>query len=113
LPVAHIACGGASSGSSGFSGNDASFSGDVLPILQEHCASCHGDSGGLSLESYQSVMYGRYNDPVVVPGNPDRSDLVDAVESGRMPKLVGFHKELSETELEAIRLWITQGARNN
>jgi hypothetical protein len=111
--AAYVACGGAASESSGFRKSSASFSDDVLPIFRQHCVSCHGDSGGLSLESYREIMQGRGSDPVVVPGNPDRSDLVDAVESSRMPKLIGFHKKLSEAELQAIRLWIIQGARDN
>lgn len=59
-----------------------SFKEDVLPIFQVHCASCHTQGGagttasGLDLTTYQGVMKGTKYGPMVIPGNPEYSNLM-------------------------------------
>ena len=59
-----------------------SFAEDVLPILKFKCSSCHQAGGegyeksALDLTSYQGVMKGTKFGPMVVPGNPETSNLM-------------------------------------
>src|SRR5437867_7911078 len=70
------------------------FEKKVRPILAEHCFQCHSTQakkvrGGLLLDSRGGFLTGGDNGPVVLPGQPDRSRLIEAVRYGnvdlRMP----------------------------
>src|SRR5438552_8366103 len=66
-------------------GDDAtpSYARQVKPFLAKYCLECHsGDKakGGLSLETYQSLQKGGDNGPVLVPGKPDESRIIQFVE---------------------------------
>jgi uncharacterized membrane protein len=55
------------------------FAGLVQPILNQNCVSCHGpdkSKGGLRLDSFQALLKGSKNGPVVVPGKSAESELV-------------------------------------
>src|SRR5260221_136168 len=59
------------------------FEKEVRPILVEKCRSCHGDgkaSGGLRLTSRDHLLKGGNGGPAVVPGKPDLSLLIKAIE---------------------------------
>jgi mono/diheme cytochrome c family protein len=89
-----------------------SFSEDVLPIFQASCGACHGALGGWGSESYDSVMTSGNNAPVVVPGDPDGSLLVQLLEdpgSGLMPPAGA----LSAGDIQLIKDWIATGALDN
>jgi len=86
--------------------DEVSFSQDVLPIFQEFAASCHGTSGGLSLESYEGVM------KVVVAGKPEESLLWKRL-NGQGGPIMPPSGKLSDDLLQLIYLWIQQGAKNN
>ncbi len=90
-----------------------SFAKDVLPLLQNRCVNCHGGertSKGLSLNSYEAVMAGSENGPVVTAGDAANSTLAQMVASGKMPKR---GPKLTPAELALIQDWINQGAQNN
>lgn len=59
------------------------FTEEVLPIFRERCVSCHGESkqkGDLRLDSYSAVFVpGESEEPVVKPGNPHESLLVQLI----------------------------------
>ncbi len=98
-----------------------SFKEDVLPIFQVHCVSCHTPGGegykasGLDLTNYQGVMKGTKYGPMVVPGNPDGSNLMLLVDWRASPKLRMPHgkKQLSTGDRDSIRTWIREGAKDN
>jgi mono/diheme cytochrome c family protein len=105
--VALAACGSQSSSTQASA--PASFSKDVLPILQANCTACHGSdrpAEGLDLSSYASVSASG----AVNPGNAGNSALVKSVESGRMPQ--GGPK-LSKADIQKIKDWINAGAQDN
>jgi hypothetical protein len=58
-----------------------SFKDDVLPIFKGRCIDCHQPGGegyeksGLDLRTYAGVMKGTKFGAMVVPGNPDTSNL--------------------------------------
>jgi len=90
-----------------------SFSADVLPVFETQCQRCHGPGraeSGLKMDSYEGVIAGSSNGPVIVPGNADASHLVDLIVSGRMP--YGSAK-LPEDEIQTIINWVDAGAPDN
>ena len=98
---------------------DVSFADDVAPILDANCIQCHGGApedgdvvleASLNLTSYESVMAGSEFGSVVEPGNPDDSMLLVLVEDGDMPE---EGDPLSPEDIELIRTWIAEGAKNN
>lgn len=105
----------------GYAGRDVSFELDVLPILQNHCVKCHEPNGpgyqasGLDLRSYESLMRGTRHGKIVVPGNPLTSNLMVLIE-GRADRSIRMpHNEqpLIKQQIEIIRDWIKQGAKDN
>lgn len=95
------------------SGATVSFANDILPLFQSRCVNCHGGertSKGLSLNSYNAVMAGSENGPVVTPGDGANSTLAQMVANGKMPKR---GPKLTPDQVQLIVDWINQGALNN
>jgi len=99
-----------------------SYQKDVVPILDKYCKSCHipGQAGyvvsGFELDSYDSLMRGTQFGPVVLPGDPLTSVLVMLIEGRVDPSLRMPHGDApkpTEAEIQTIRRWVEQGARNN
>ena len=89
------------------------FSADVLPIFENRCQRCHGAGradAGLRLNSFEGVLSGSNNGPVVIPGSADTSRLVELVVSGSMP--LGSAK-LPDEKLQTIIDWVDAGAPDN
>src|SRR5262245_36165291 len=58
------------------------FERKVRPVLSEHCASCHAKGkarGRLDLGSRAGLLKGGESGPAVVPGDPDKSLLIQAL----------------------------------
>lgn len=102
-------------------GAPVSFKEDVLPIFQVHCAECHTAGGegtkasGLDLSTYQGVMKGTKYGPMIVPGDPENSNLMWLLDWRASPQLRMPHgkKQLPVGERDTIRTWIRQGAKDN
>lgn len=84
----------------------------VQAVFDRSCIGCHGNSGGLSLESYQAVMSGARGRPVVVPGNPDASNLIQYIKGARSPRMPKGKAPLSGADIKLISDWIAGGAKN-
>jgi uncharacterized membrane protein len=98
-----------------------SFAGDVMPILEVKCLSCHeeGSKGfelsGFSVESYDHLMRGTRQGPVIEPGYSYFSTLQIVVEHRANPSssMPMNSAKLSNREIQVIGEWIDQGARDN
>ena len=98
-----------------------SFKEDVQPILLGRCVSCHSPNGegyqasGLDLTSYKGIMAGTKFGPMIVPGDPDSSNLMRLLDWRTSPQLRMPHnkKQLSVCDRSDIRAWIRQGAKDN
>ena len=98
-----------------------SFKEDILPLLKWRCASCHepGGSGyeksGLDLTSYAGLMKGTKFGAMVIPREPESSNLMLLLDWRASPALRMPHgkKQLSSCDRSTIRSWIRQGAKNN
>ena len=90
-----------------------SFSADVMPLLQNRCFNCHGGQDtkeGLRFSSYDTLMAGSDNGPVIVPGDAANSLLVQQLLNGKMPKR---GPKLTPDQIQLIIDWINAGALNN
>ena len=100
---------------------EASFAQDVQPILKKNCLSCHSPSGqgyaasGFSVESYADVMKGTKNGPVILPGYSISSTMARLIEHKADPSIYmpRGKPQLAKEDLETIKAWINQGAKNN
>lgn len=91
----------------------ASFARDVQPIFDRVCVKCHGGEEvkeGLVLKTYAEIMAGSDNGPVIAPGDPANSLLIDLITQGKMPK---NGPRLLPGEVRAITNWVAAGAANN
>jgi hypothetical protein len=92
---------------------NVSFMNDVLPIFNNSCTKCHGVEQikeGLDLRTYEGVIAGSFNGPVINPGNANDSYLVQQLIDGEMPKR---GPKLTSQQIQTIIDWINTGALNN
>jgi mono/diheme cytochrome c family protein len=102
-------------------GPKISFSDDILPIFRGRCAGCHQPGGegfeksGLDLTSYEGLMKGTKFGKMVIPKDPDSSNLMWLLDHRASPELRMPHgkKKLSTCDRNDIRTWIREGAKNN
>jgi hypothetical protein len=94
-----------------------SFANDVFPVfVSAGCTNCHGGTNNLRVETHAQLMLGNSaNGPVVIAGNGEGSVIIKKLRGtasfgDRMPQGGPF---LSNSVIDKISLWITQGAKNN
>jgi len=90
------------------------FSEDVFPIFKG--AGAEGfEKSGLDLTTYAGVMKGTKFGAMVIPRDPDSSNLVWLLDWRAKPEVRMPHgkKKLSTCDRDAIRTWIRQGAKDN
>lgn len=90
-----------------------SYRRDVQPIFDGSCVRCHGGQGGLYLDSYDHVMAGGAHGPVVVPGDPEASELLRRIRGLSQPQMPLGAPPLSPAAIDTIATWIAEGAPNN
>jgi hypothetical protein len=89
------------------------FESRIRPLLIAGCYDCHADAaqGGLRVDSREALLKGGKRGPAIVPGKPEESLLLRAVdhshETLRMPK--GGAK-LKDIEIADLTRWIKDGA---
>lgn len=82
------------------------WDGQVGEIFAERCTQCHNEAmatGGLVLETYNAAMAGGNSGPVILPGAPDESRLVQVQRKEHFG-------QLSDEELGLVIEWIGAGA---
>ncbi len=88
------------------------FEARIRPILVEHCTRCHGpkkQESGLRLDSREGLLKGNDAGPVVAPGRPDESPLVEAVRHGGAVKMPPAGK-LPDRAIADLAAWVEMGA---
>lgn len=87
------------------------FEQHVRPILKAYCLDCHGAGeklkGGLDLRLKRFAEHGGTNGPVLVPGNPAKSLLLQRMKSGQMPTT---EKKVPAEMIAVVEKWIAGGA---
>jgi hypothetical protein len=89
------------------------FESKVRPVLVEACFECHADKkhrGSLRVDSLAALLEGGDQGPAIVPGHPEKSLLIKAINHEspmlKMPK----NKKLPREQIDALTQWIKMGA---
>lgn len=88
------------------------FESKVRPVMVEKCYSCHGEkkqSGGLRLDSRDTIVKGGDTGPALVTGKPNDSLMIHAVKRTGELKMPP-KEELSAEQIAALEKWIQDGA---
>lgn len=109
---------------------EVSFNADVQPILAVSCLECHDGTGegsstsGFSVKDYDSLMKGTQFGPVVIAGDSVSSTLYRLISHKASKKIQmpphhdvtlaeGRGDPLTAAQIETVKTWIDQGAKNN
>ena len=92
------------------------YTGIIKPIFANTCVSCHGEKKQkkkLRLDSLAALMEGGKDGAVVVPGNTDKSDLVERIEldlddDDHMPPK--GKPQLTDKQILILEWWVKAGA---
>ncbi len=89
---------------------------EIAPIFATYCTTCHGETkhkGGLRLHRAALVLGGGEDGPVIVPGHPEKSEMVRRL---RLPLEDEDHmppegkRQPGPQEIARIEAWIAAGA---
>ena len=101
-----------------YGGEPLNFGRDIQPILSDRCFACHGQDaqareGELRLDQRDAALAGGENGKVIVPGDPDASELVRRIltedPDDRMPP-PKHKKPLTEEQKKLLVRWVREGA---
>ncbi len=94
---------------------NVSFSDHIYPVFQVKCISCHNATnpdGGLDLTTYAAATADL---TIIYPGDPETSRLVWAIDgrSGVSPMPPIGYRALTINQIDGVKTWITEGAKDN
>ncbi len=84
----------------------------IRPTLVQHCFECHDDGsneGELQVDSLGELLRGGTRGPAIVPGKPEESLLIRAINHGELLKMPPKYK-LATSEIKDLAQWIRNGA---
>ncbi len=85
---------------------------DASVVFVRRCNMCHsqlGASRGLRLDSYAAALAGSQWGAVLVPGNPDASELMLRLRGDSAPRMPFLGPPLPQDEIDVIERWIVAG----
>ena len=99
-----------------FPNSNVSYNQHVQPLFNQACAlsGCHDDgphTSPLRLTSYGNAVLSIPG--VVVAGNPDASTLVLRIQGSVGQRMPPNTNPLNQNQINGIRTWIAEGARQN
>lgn len=87
----------------------------VSDILTKSCVGCHNSTkpaDGIDLSSYEAVIKGGKEGPIVVAGDPAKSILAMSLKGeGGIKKMPLKGDPLTEAQIKTIEDWIKDGAK--
>jgi hypothetical protein len=95
--------------------DNAFFEKQIRPVLLNQCFGCHSSKlkspmGGLVLDTKAGMRAGGDGGAILVPGSPDSSRLIDALEYKDSELRMPPAGKLPARQIEAFRQWISGGA---
>jgi mono/diheme cytochrome c family protein len=90
----------------------AFFESKVRPVLLDNCVSCHGKDvqlSGLRMDSREALLKGGASGPAIVPGDPEKSLLIQVIRHTGKIKMPQGGK-LKDEQIVALAEWIKIGA---
>src|SRR5207253_2422167 len=90
------------------------FEKKVRPLLAERCLDCHSPEkkvkGGLRLDTREGWVKGGDTGTAIVPGEPDKSLLIEAIRYGNQDLQMPPKKKLADEERAILEQWVKLGA---
>jgi hypothetical protein len=88
---------------------------DVSVIFNLRCTMCHSGFGaakGLRLDSYEAAIAGSVRGAVLLPNDPDNSELTRRLRGQSLPRMPFVSRQLPEEEIDLIVRWVEAGLLN-
>src|SRR5215472_7581469 len=98
------------------SAQSVSFDKQIRPVLTRNCAGCHqpvSKQAGLSLATYEDFVKGGNKGAAFTPGDPDKSIVIAYLTGEAKPQMPFGGKPLPDEQIDLIRRWIREGAKND
>jgi hypothetical protein len=92
---------------------DAFFEQKIRPVLADACLKCHGGKkvrGGLRLDTRAGLLKGGEHGPALIPGDPERSLLLQALRYTHEDLKMPPGKPLPDAAVRDFAAWIKAGA---
>ena len=94
---------------------DDLFEAKIRPVLVGTCFRCHGDTktgGALRIDSREMLLKGGESGPAIVPGNPEESLLIKAIQRQADVSAMPPEKDkaLRADQVAAFVVWVKAGA---
>jgi hypothetical protein len=88
------------------------FETKIRPVLANNCYNCHAASalGGLRLDSHDALLKGGTRGAAIVPGDPDKSLLIQAVRQTDAKLKMPMGGKLKDSEIADLTAWVKAGA---
>jgi len=91
------------------------FEKKVRPVLVEHCFQCHSDQirepkSDLRLDSRAALLAGGARGPALVPGEPEKSRLIEAIRYKNVQLHMPPKGKLPDALIADLEKWIADGA---
>ena len=91
------------------------FESRVRPVLAEHCYRCHSAKAekvkaGLLVDSREGLLKGGESGPVLVPGQPEQSRLIEAVRYASPDLQMPPRSRLSDEQVADLVRWVESGS---
>jgi cytochrome c553 len=89
------------------------FENRIRPLLAETCFRCHGEKnrkGNLRLDSRAAILTGGDRGPALVPGHPEKSLLVQAIQHDNDELKMPPTQKLAREKIADLTRWIQMGA---
>lgn len=89
------------------------FENEVRPLLVKRCYECHGEKkqkASLRVDNIAYLKTGGDSGPALIPGNPDKSLLIEAVRYHDEETAMPPKKKLPDKEIAILEKWVKIGA---
>lgn len=86
------------------------FEAQIQPLLKSRCGECHNQKsskGELDLTTSGGLQAGGESGPLLIPGKPSESLLIEKIVDGEMPP--EGKKPLSQEEIKLLKHWVQTG----
>ncbi len=91
------------------------FEKKIRPLFVEACYKCHSElakklKGGLRVDGRELLLKGGDSGPALVPGQPEKSKLIEAVRYGNVDLRMPPRGKLSDSAIADLTAWVKMGA---
>ncbi len=97
-------------------GAQVSYWKDIRPILDRQCTGCHQPASrqsDLLLTTWDGLRQGGRKGPSFVAGKPEDSPVIAYLTGASKPQMPFGGRPLPDEQIELLRRWIREGARND